>query len=145
MLKRNLALTILILSSCGKAPIHSQELVPYIQQFDTQYSLNTSGIDIEIVDKISVNVEVPVNQVILGVCLGDHIQIAGKYWPLLSETSKKSVIYHELGHCVFKRIHTTDTYSDGCPTSIMNTSLLSDTCVESHRGQLLTELPLSAH
>jgi hypothetical protein len=51
------------------------------------------------------------------------IEVAADVWQTLSTSQKKSLIYHELGHCVLLRDHVEDgiLFSDVsiCPVSIM--------------------------
>lgn len=70
-----------------------------------------------------------------------QILIDPGYWSQLDEVSRKDVIYHELGHCKFGRVHTSAILNDLCPTSIMNPYVFGDPCWAEHEAQYLTELP----
>jgi hypothetical protein len=40
-------------------------------------------------------------------------------WANLIETQKETLIFHELGHCLLKRQHRNEVFTDGSPKSIM--------------------------
>lgn len=147
MLRRTLALSVFLLVACGKPPAQSAELLPYIQQFNDQYGaydINAFRVDIEIVDKLDGNIPAPnpLTGMVIGECINNRVEILRGVWILLTNTQQKSLVFHELGHCVFKRVHTDKQYPDGCPLSIMSTDLIEDTCVAKHTAELLAELPI---
>lgn len=146
MLKRILASSLFLIAACGAPPTQSAELIPYIQQFNDQYGayyVNGFNIDIQVVEALD-NVppaDPKASIVVVGECIGNRVQILRKTWSLLSDIQHKSLVFHELGHCVFKRVHINTEYPDGCPTSIMSTLLMSDRCAISHSEDILAELP----
>lgn len=80
----------------------------------------------------------------LGVCLsyGDQakeILVNPRYWPRLSETSKKYLIYHEMGHCKLGREHD-DSKQEGTPLSMMTTYIISDASFQLYEDEYLFEL-----
>ncbi len=42
------------------------------------------------------------------------------WWPTAAALAKKILVFHELGHCFFNRMHDSRMYSGGRPYSIMN-------------------------
>lgn len=72
-----------------------------------------------------------------------QIEIDPIYWPTITPDMQTVLIYHELGHCVFNRAHNWDTFSDGCPLSIMQYTNFGDPCYLSHQSQYMAELPHS--
>lgn len=146
MLKRTLALSVFLIAACGKPPTQSAELVPYIQQFNDQYGayyVNGFNVDIQIVDTLDGNIPAPspITGTVIGECIDNKVEILRSTWSSLSDTQHRSLVFHELGHCVFKRVHTDKTYPDGCPLSLMTTDLIGDLCVNRHTADLLAELP----
>lgn len=130
---------LLLLCACGRAPVQDPAFIPYLIAFEEQYrgfGVTTTTIDIEFYPTLAKQNE-------LGECElhQDKIEISRQYWSNLSDISKQNLIYHELGHCIFNRVHVDTTYLDGCPTSIMNTYLLTDNCFLAHKDALLAELP----
>lgn len=70
-----------------------------------------------------------------------QIAIDPTYWQSASEADRKNVIWHELGHCLFNRLHNRLTLSDGCPKSIMNPYTFGDPCMTRHFAEYVQELP----
>lgn len=130
---------LLLLCACGRPPVQDPAFIPYLIAFEDQYrsfGVTIVAIDIQFYPTLAAQNE-------LGECElhQDKIEISQQYWGGLSDLSKQNLIYHELGHCIFNRVHTTTTFADGCPTSIMNSDLLSDGCFIAHKDALLAELP----
>ena len=87
-------------------------------------------------------------QPIAGQCMkyGDgwrQIEIDPTYWASVDDDTRMVLVFHELGHCVFNRLHNWDTMSDGCPLSIMQTDNFGDPCYAMHQADYLAELPHS--
>jgi hypothetical protein len=125
-----------LLSACGSPKPQDPAFLPYLQAFHRQYSADILDTEIEFVSMFPTNNELA--QCEMGF---DHVEVRRDYWEMLSETSRKVLIFHELGHCIFNRIHRNDVYDDNCPKSIMSTYLMSDSCYNAHSQDLLKELP----
>ncbi len=107
------------------------------------YALKLRSLTIELSDDI----ELPT----AGVCVFDaprYILINRYYWHSLERSlSTKSLIkeeillFHELGHCVFDRMHREDLYEDKCPRSLMSSVLMTPKCFVKHYNELIYELP----
>jgi hypothetical protein len=80
----------------------------------------------------------------LAQCLpySDHgeITIDRSSWDERSAAVQRSILFHELGHCVLHRGHRDDTDSDGYPVSIMNSYELSDRELTERYDGLVSEL-----
>lgn len=146
MLRRNLAIAAILLTSCGKPPVQSAEVVPYLQAFNEQYSgLNVDAfkLDVELVDQLDGVSDESASHT-PGECMpynSHKIELSRSLWDKMSDTMRKSLVFHELGHCVFNRVHLDTKYSDGCPTTLMSTNLIPDGCVAAHHDDLFSELP----
>jgi hypothetical protein len=107
---------------------------------------------------------------VIGTCWyllgGNEIDINKKWWnsPYTSEIEKEAVMMHELAHCVLYRPHTNPPVDsgflatlerflfwigfwakdghlrDGCPTSIMHPTVLSNHCLYKHWNYYMLEL-----
>lgn len=107
------------------------------------------------------------NSNVVGTChySVNEVDISEVWWNRSStHYEKTALIFHELGHCILKRGHTNKpTYSgfvpwlerigfklgifkelndlsDGCPASLMNTSVVGDRCTVKHFNYYLQEL-----
>lgn len=123
--------------ACGKAPtLQDSTFATYLADFHTTYHLLLAQTQIEFVQTL------PIPNA-LGQCeMGqDRVEIEESYWKTLTETSRKALVFHELGHCIFNRQHTIEKYEDNCSKSIMIAYLLDDACFIKHYDELIAELP----
>lgn len=120
-----LVLSLLLLSACGKMQspqdprtIHGvdTEFIPYVDLYiqSKGYGLGYS-IPIGFTD-------LPDDTV--GLCTRwsngyRQIQVDRAYWDYISENEKRSLIFHELGHCDLNRNHEETVMSNYWPTSLM--------------------------
>jgi hypothetical protein len=72
---------------------------------------------------------------------GKEIAVDSTFWTNASDLGREQLVFHELGHCIFGRLHNRMTLPDGCPKSIMNPYNFSDACYSAHRTEYLQELP----
>jgi hypothetical protein len=64
-----------------------------------------------------------------------------KWWRYASPTSRKQLIYHELGHCVLDKDHVDEImHGNGCPVSLMHSYVVSDSCFNEHEHYYLQDL-----
>ena len=110
----------------GKSPYKKRSSDPafdsYVKAFSNEF-------------KVRVSVPVIFNNIennIAGVCRiwydgYRQIEINSKYWFSFSEEQKEQLIYHELGHCVFKLGHDDSmlTTDKKCPNSIMRSFMFN--------------------
>lgn len=111
--------------------------IPYYNDFYMQYG---------VMPAVSIEFKKLNAPVIVGVCdqYTDgyrQIQIDKNTWDSIDSNAKFVLIFHELGHCVFNRLHNRQVLNDGCPASIMNPSNFSGTCWMNHTQYYLNELP----
>jgi hypothetical protein len=68
------------------------------------------------------------------------ITIDQDYWNSSDENTRKTLIYHELGHCVLHRLHRTSITSGGYPISLMNAYTVSGVVYEAETAYYNQEL-----
>lgn len=71
------------------------------------------------------------------------IEIDPDYWASIDADTQCVLVNHELGHCVFNRLHNWDILPDGCPFSIMQYTNFGDPCYALHHADYMAELPHS--
>lgn len=118
------------------------ELMPYVEEFEYLWDLYSPGSRIN-------NLRVRFGKitqdnrptaVVAGSCFrqtgrSPRIVINTEIWQNITETRRKVLMFHELGHCVLFRDHI-----QGFNTSIMNPWVISDSKFESDEEELLAEL-----
>ena len=66
--------------------------------------------------------------------------VSAKWWKIASELEKELLVFHELGHCILRRGHTTQTTQLGVPVSIMYPSVMPDVFYKNYRHYYIFEL-----
>lgn len=128
-------------------PIHPQ-LLPYIEDFI--FEANERDFDISI-DSIGIEVyfENISDPSVIGRCLrnedgeNESIAVDPVYWKQATELEREYVMFHELGHCVLNRPHTTAADGSNICLSIMEPGtgeLCTSNYNETTREVLLDEL-----
>jgi hypothetical protein len=119
-----------------------------------------------------INVPIGTESRVVGICFNysqfKEIEIDKDQWKYHSEISRKSLLFHELTHCLCGRNHDYGNgeayptiemdevfdflrkwhfyiprigrYVDGCPLSIMYTHVLPDSCLKTHEKDYLSEM-----
>jgi hypothetical protein len=79
---------------------------------------------------------------VVGLCnhITNSITLDKEYWNVISYQKQLVLVYHELGHCILMRNHTSAIFKDGCPTSIMYPEILSDFCIGKYLNYYLLEI-----
>jgi hypothetical protein len=72
------------------------------------------------------------------------ITIDQAYWNQADENTREALIFHELGHCVLRRVHETTIAANGEPESMMYPYTMDKQVYAKYRQQYLQEL-YSAH
>ena len=72
--------------------------------------------------------------------VGDRIEIDIKNWKSMSEYQRINLIFHELGHCVLNRDHVVSSSVLLCPTSFMDPTVMSTSCIEQHYEDYMKEM-----
>lgn len=80
-----------------------------------------------------------------GICTvtGDEtpvITLDEDYWNQIDENAREALIYHEMGHCVLRRVHQPALDAQGNPTSIMNPYTMAGVTFEEKETGYLDEL-----
>ena len=139
-LMKYLIIMVLMLNACGNGPLTSSEDAIYEQvaDFEKLYDADAAYISIDLVDSLPPSDKGKM----VGLCTSSReIKLLKGFWDKQDELGRKVLLFHELGHCYFGRIHRDDKYPDGCPKSIMSTMLISVSCFLQHRSELIAELP----
>lgn len=122
--------------------IIDDELLTYVEEFEYYWDSYQPGSYVKNLragfGKIKQDPETPTT--ILGKCFiskkrSPRILIDEDLWENMTETRRRVLMMHELGHCVLFRDHV-----DGSNTSIMNPMIISDKKFEEDEEELLTEL-----
>lgn len=97
---------------------------PYVQEFEHYYGHRIN------------------NRIDFGVTDGDHVAecyyleanvvVRKEFWDQATDLTREQLMFHELGHCVLGRQHTT--------YGIMHTPLLKDEYYKANRDKLIEEL-----
>lgn len=125
-----------------------EALLPYVEDFI--FEANARGVNLDI---DSLGIEITFQNIgdpnVLGRCNRDQsgnglaIDIDPVYWKLATELRKEYVMFHELGHCVLNRDHTSASGPTGTCLSIMEPGTGVD-CMSNYseftRDELLDEL-----
>lgn len=88
------------------------------------------------------NLEYPV----VGVCMGGkRVYIDPEFWEKIDFYRREALIFHELGHCIFKRDHDNaelilNISPTDCPITIMNEYLITTYCYQRYHDYYLEEL-----
>lgn len=137
----------LVLAGCGQG-VYSvdpdfQVYVDSFSQASQMYStspVDTSNLVIHYGD-LSTSVSAVEGSHVAGLCqeaLAPTITIDPVQWKLLRDNEQEELVFHELGHCLLHRAHTSEVDQYGNPLSIMNPVLFSN--YEYRRAMLLKEL-----
>jgi len=60
------------------------------------------------------------------------ITINSYYWVHMKKNERMALIFHELGHCNHGFNHDDTLLADGCPTTLMGTYKISESCLIKH-------------
>lgn len=153
-------LVLLTLTGCGSGLSPAQrtpdDFRPYTEAFDAEAAAR--GLNLHATDTLSISfADLAYSEGVgeVGVChygidnplVGRSIQIDINAWPTLSEGEKTTLIFHELGHCLLNRQHTSKLIpgtSDAglvpIPASIMNPSIIPDDAFEANYPYYINEL-----
>lgn len=100
----------LVLVGCGRTQV-DPALVPYTQSFEQAYHLKLKDVVVKF-GNLSNGTETdgdcekdPVGASVINIDFG--------FWQGADDTQREMVLFHELGHCVFGRVHKMDLTPDG--------------------------------
>lgn len=116
----------------------SSELDYYVSEFFQDMNINRTSFDIGFIDKF----HFPFPESVIGVCSGSVIFIEKPWFTKSSVILKRTLVYHELGHCVCKIIGHDDSKvnENGCEKSIMNTEIPYSGCLKWNWSRYLKDL-----
>ncbi len=134
----------LVMYSCGKAPVYEvdPELLPYVNQFQgTAAQYGHSGTISELVAKFG-PMSNPRERAFCDLVDGEPptVMVNAETWETLDEASRESLMFHELGHCILKRVHMSERNSMGTPVSVMNPYAIDSETYEKHHDEYVAEL-----
>ncbi len=110
----------LLLSSCGSATNLNID-AKFQSYFDSfKEELRIRNVDIKI-NNLTITTNSALKTQIMAVCIrsiasAPVIQVNPTTWPD-KEADREGIIYHELGHCILGRVHTTEMIVDILPSS----------------------------
>lgn len=129
----------LLLSACGQAPQITVE-----PAFDMYIAKFRTHVGVDIVD-LSTTFATLVRPMV-GECIHKEdgtreIKIDLTYWNNSSDDAREELLYHELGHCVLNKGHTSVMNTDGCPHSIMHPQVFGNSgCFINNKEYYFNEL-----
>lgn len=119
----------LLALGCGKAQDQQQQNVleigqfaPYVQEFEAQSAIHGNAIQ---VTNLVIRFGAMQASNERGECdIADGqpptITLDQDYWNNVDEGARQSLIYHEIGHCVLRRLHLFKITDSGIPSSLMS-------------------------
>ena len=130
-------------STVPKGPTDSV-LTSYVDRFVEDMNFHPDVMEEFSVNFRTMQVSANDNRRIIGVCnrYTKHIGIDPTFFYDKNETEKRktALIYHELAHCICYSGHQDTKMEDGCPTTIMHSSLASNKCLQRHWNHYKKEL-----
>jgi hypothetical protein len=69
-----------------------------------------------------------------------RIEVSKEQWDILDDAEKEESIFHELGHCILHRGHTSKRDELGVPTSIMYPYMIPGSMYLWRKNELMQEL-----
>ena len=130
-------------STIPKGPTDSV-LNTYVDSFVEEMNFHPDVMDGFSVNFRTMRVSAKDNKRVVGICnrYRKHIAIDPTFFYDKSESSKRktALIYHELAHCICYSNHQDDKMEDGCPTTMMNSMLPANKCLQKHWNYYTKEL-----
>lgn len=147
-IRHTLLIAVLALASiaCGRQQNRSEvnlgSFAPYAERF--QKTAAEQGVHVEI-DNLVIQFGELSNPRQNGLCeltayQTPTITIRQEIWDQMEDVDREELIFHEMGHCVLGREHTSVQTSDGIPESIMNPYRISNSIYETNREYYISEL-----
>lgn len=138
-------LSVVALSACGRG-VGSYSVdsafEPYVRQFEQDAEAAGRSANVR---ALSMHFGATARDSEQGFCADGatpQITINPKAWAEASETTRKVLVYHELGHCVLGRTHRDDQIRSllgPYPASLMHSELIRDSQFLAHREEYLQE------
>ena len=139
---RKLLPVIALLASCAPLQVLrvDPQLEDYVRRFEKAGGLTVSNVIVEFGDTGPVPTS---GSYTVGYCQSGgtpKVVISKTYFMEVEDAQREELMFHELGHCVLDRGHTSTEYPDGCPTSIMDPYMINEWCYDKWRSEYLEEL-----
>ncbi len=138
-------LLVFMTTCCARQTVYEvsipPELTPYYDRFINEGYRHRKHIDTA--DLYLVFVPRFESDKTYGECIqnGMHVaEISRLIWERLSDLGREQLVFHELGHCLLHRKHTSGTFLPFVPLSIMNPEHFSDDIYAAYREYYLAEL-----
>lgn len=130
-------------SAAGSPAVYNQsEFGSYVTEFEALSQ--QSGNPIQVTDLMIQFGSLDSSSAERGECVVGEgtptITIDEDYWNSSDENTRKTLIFHELGHCVLHREHLTGISSGGYPLSLMNAYTVSGYVYEAETDYYNAEL-----
>jgi len=130
----------ILLIGCGKPikGVQDDAFKAYIEHFETMQNVSTEFTSVTFIDSIQ---DDPNSQYYtIGYCdpNTNSVKILKSFWDTAPNSERRTVIMHELGHCVLNLDHDdqlNNRWSDGCPNSFMNSILMDSWCYDLRYGK----------
>ena len=134
-------------SACGSNNLNNgtidAEFAPYVERFQ-QMAMN-SNVAVSM-NSLSVIFGQPSGARQNAVCLTHTLSFEKKIlirtstWEEMDELAREALIFHELGHCLLGRPHTSAVDAHGIPLSMMSPWTMSSSTYSARREDYLSEL-----
>lgn len=119
------------------------DFVSYAQQFEVMGNIKITNLIIQFAPVAQIKSDI-FGGTVIGYCdveLGTPtISIDKDYWENASNAMKLELLFHEMGHCVLHRGHTSVTLPDGTPASIMNPTIFNEIILTRNYNYYIHEL-----
>jgi hypothetical protein len=112
----------------------------YIQEFESHARQSVSSVPIAFADLGDKYAGMCYRTIIAGQLVYAYIEINREYWPKMSELQKINLIFHELGHCFLQRGHVQSDNVRTCPTSFMDDTVMSTSCLRDNFDSYIKEM-----
>jgi hypothetical protein len=130
-------------SGCGKAPaVDAGEYSSYVDRFVEESRRSGQPVEVQDLKVVSSDAIDPSENAVCDLVAGrtPTVSVNAARWAGLTELERESVLFHELGHCVLKRVHDRTRGTDGEPQSLMYPVRVDSDVYRVHRDEYLREL-----
>lgn len=130
-------------SACGRSAVYDVgEFQPYVDRFTNEAANRGKSMKVtDLVIKYG-QLQRPLER---GACEispdePPTITIRQDTWLAMTEAEREELLFHELGHCVLRRLHKSDVAENGLPVSIMNPFIVRGDLYSLNQDYYLDEL-----
>ena len=143
---KNLIIVILSLVgtvACGRAPEKDLgEFAPYVSSFEQKSQEVGAPIQVTDLKMRFGDLQAAQEDGVCEIKEGETptITIDQTAWSVMDETTREAVVFHELGHCVLKRVHDNTLDKVGMPVSLMYPTQMDSSIYSLNQVQYNREL-----